>query len=143
MSRFIVKKVIALGAVLGVVVAIAPSAIASNPHFVNTPTCSLTNGGTTVTCTGGKIAGVGTEPTFVGIDVAAGCATSGNGNEPKGHKQAVTGPITPKGGNITFGSLSVSADCPPGLNPVFGTTVQYFIVQNGVRTNVGEPIPIT
>jgi len=129
--------------VLAVVGLTATSAIASNPHFVKTPTCSLSNDGTTVTCTGGKIAGVGTEPTQVGIDVAAGCATSGNGNEPKGHAQAVSAPITPKGGNIVFGPLSVSADCPPGLNPVFGSSVQFFIIQNGVRTNVGEPIPIT
>jgi hypothetical protein len=96
-----------------------------------------------LTCTGGKIAGVGTEPTQVGIDVAAGCATSGNGNQPKGHQQSLSAPITPKGGNITFGPLSVAPDCPPGLNPVFGPSVQFFIVQNGQRTNVGEPIPIT
>lgn len=127
--------------VLVVAALTAASAIAANPHFVKTPTCS--SDGTTVTCTGGKIAGVGTEPTSVGIDVTAGCATSGNANEPKGHRQAVSAPITPKGGNIVFGRLSVSADCPPGLNPVFGDSVQFFIVQNGERTNVGEPIPIT
>jgi hypothetical protein len=129
--------------VLVVAAVTAAGAVAANPHFVRTPTCSLSNDGATVTCTGGKIAGVGTEPTQVGIDVAAGCATSGNGNEPKGHRQAVSEPITPKGGNIVFGELSVSADCPPGLNPVFGSSVQFFIVQNGVRTNVGAPIPIT
>lgn len=75
--------------------------------------------------------------------MAAGCATRGNENEPKGHEQAVSAPITPKGGNITFGQLSVSADCPPGLNPVFGDSVQFFIVQGGERTDVGEPIQIT
>jgi len=139
------KRYLALGVVVAAVaVGWATTAQAANPHFVQgTPTCTLSTDGTTVTCTGGKIAGVGTEPTQVGIDVAAGCATSGNGNEPRGHRQAVSAPITPKGGNIVFPSLSVSADCPPGLNPVFGTTVQFFIVQNGVRTNVGEPIPIT
>jgi hypothetical protein len=129
--------------VLVVAAVTAAGALAANPHFVRTPTCSLSTDGATVTCTGGKIAGVGTEPTQVGIDVAAGCATSGNGNQPKGHRQAVSAPITPKGGNIVFPSLSVSADCPPGLNPVFGTSVQFFIVQNGQRTNVDGPIPIT
>jgi hypothetical protein len=130
--------------VLAVAGLTAASAIASNPHFIKpAPTCSLSNDGATVTCTGGKIAGVGTEPTQVGIDVAAGCATSGNQNQPSGHKQAVSGPIAPSGGNIVFGSLSVSANCPPGLNPVFGGSVQFFILQNGVRTNVGAPIPIT
>jgi hypothetical protein len=63
--------------------------------------------------------------------------------KPKGHRQSVSAPITPKGGNIVFQPLSVSADCPPGLNPKFGTSVQFFIVQNGERTNVGAPIPIT
>jgi hypothetical protein len=103
----------------------------------------LNTAGDTVTCTGGKIAGVGTEPTQVGIDVAVGCATSGNGNEPKGHRQAVSAPIAPNGGNITFGELPVSADCPNGLNPVFGSSVQFFIVQGGQRTDVDGPIPIT
>ena len=122
----------------------AGAALASSPHFVHpAPTCSLNGTGTTLTCTGGKIAGVGTEPTQVGIDVAAGCATSGNGSQPKGHKQAVSAPITPSGGNIVFPPLSVSVHCPPGLNPVFGSTVQFFIIQNGVKTNVGAPIKIT
>lgn len=123
----------------------AATAVAQNPHFIpnRTPTCSLNAAGDEVTCTGGKISGVGTEPTQVGIDVAAGCATRGNENEPRGHVQEVSAPITPKGGNITFGPLSVSADCPPGLNPVFGDTVQFFIIQDGERTNVGDPIPIT
>jgi hypothetical protein len=138
-----ILKVLALASTV-MALTVAP-ALAASPHFIpnRTPTCSLNQAGDTVTCTGGKIAGVGTEPTQVGIDVAAGCATKGNGNEPKGHEQEVSAPINPKGGNITFGQLSVSADCPPGLNPVFGSTVQFFIVQDGVRTNVGDPIQIT
>src|SRR5919201_1440495 len=105
---------------LAIAAVAAASALAQNPHFVRTPTCSVTNG--TLTCTGGKIAGVGTEPTQVGIDVAAGCATRGNENQPKGHVQTLSAPIQPKGGNITFGPLSVAPDCPPGLNPVFGAS---------------------
>ena len=137
-------RILLVAAVVALFGALSAVAIAASPHFVQgTPTCSLSNDGATLTCSGGKIAGVGTEPTQVGIDVAAGCATSGNGNQPKGHRQALGAPIQPKGGNITFGSLSVSADCPAGLNPVFGTSVQFFIVQGGQRTNVGEPITIT
>jgi hypothetical protein len=123
----------------------AVPAIASNPHFVKEPTCTSStspNGTITVTCVGGKIAGVGTEPTQVGIDVAGGCQTSGNGNEPPGHLQSLSAPITPKGGNIVLPRLSVSLKCPNGLNTVIGTTVQYFIVQDGVRTDIQPPIPI-
>jgi hypothetical protein len=136
-------KRLLLPLVLAAVVAalFAAPAVAQNPHFVKTPTCTLSSDGTTVTCTGGKIAGVGTVPTQVGIDVAGGCANK-PGHEPRGHVQAVSQPITPKGGNIVFGSLSATADCPPGLSPVFGDVVTYFIVQDGQTTVVGT-VPIT
>ena len=123
----------------------AAPAIASHPHFVKsqTPTCtsSTSDNSITVNCTGGKIAGVGTEPTRVGIDVQGGCSNK-PGHLPKGHNQAVSEPIQPNGGNITFGPLSVTVSCPPGLDPVVGSSVTYFIVQDGQTTIVGR-VPIT
>jgi hypothetical protein len=117
----------------------AAVATAQNPHFVGEPTCVINEAGDTVTCTG-KIAGVGTEPTQVGIDIAAGCANK-PGHEPRGHVQSVSEPIEPHGGQITF-EESASAVCPPGLIPVFGDEATIFIIQNGVRTDVGT-VPIT
>jgi len=125
--------------VLAVVSMSAAVATAQNPHFVGEPTCVLNEGGDTVTCSG-KIAGVGTTPTEVGIDVEGGCVNK-PGHEPPGHVQATTGPIQPRGGRITF-TVSISLDCPPGLTPVFGEEATIFIIQNGVRTDVGT-VPIT
>jgi hypothetical protein len=88
-----------------------------------------------------QIAGVGTEPTQVGMEAAGGCANK-PGHEPRGHVQAVSEPIPPKGGNILVPDLTASADCPPGLSPVFGDEATFFIVQGGVRTDVGT-VPIT
>jgi hypothetical protein len=137
----LVLSVIGIVAVLAL--ALSPAAMASNPHFVKTPTCTSTtsDNSITVNCTGGKIAGVGTEPTRVGIDVQGGCANN-PGHLPGGHNQAVSQPIQPKGGNIVFGSLSVTVSCPPGLTPVVGSSVTYFIVQDGQTTVIGT-VPIT
>jgi hypothetical protein len=141
-----VKRLLLPFVLAAVVAAVfATPAIASNPHFVQAlPTCTQSTSGktVTVTCTGGKIAGVGTEPTRVGIDVPGGCTTSGNGNFPPGHLQDLSAPITPKGGNIRLPTLSVSLKCPNGLNTVIGTEVTYFIVQGGVRTDIEPSIPI-
>lgn len=60
------RRSIAVGIVSALYVGLlAAPALAQNPHFIpnRTPTCSLNQAGDTVTCTGGKIAGVGTEPT--------------------------------------------------------------------------------
>jgi hypothetical protein len=131
------------GIVAVLALALAPAAVAQNPHFVKTPTCtsSTSDNSITVSCTGGKIAGVGTEPTQVGIDVQGGCANN-PGHLPPGHNQAVSQPIQPKGGNIVFGPLSVTVSCPPGLTPVVGSSVTYFIVQDGQTTVIGR-VPIT
>jgi hypothetical protein len=117
----------------------AAVATAQNPHFVGEPTCVVNQAGDEVTCVG-KIAGVGTEPTQVGIDIAGGCANK-PGHEPPGHVQSVSEPIEPHGGRINFRE-SVTVDCPPGLTPVFGEEATIFIIQNGVRTDVGT-VPIT
>jgi hypothetical protein len=129
--RRLLILVVAL-AMLGMSAAVAT---AQNPHFVGTPTCVVSGDGDTVTCTG-KIAGVGTEPVAVTIDILGGCANK-PGHEPRGHVTATQADITPHGGRITFNE-SVSLDCPPGLTPVFGDEVTIFVDTTFVGT-----VPIT
>jgi hypothetical protein len=137
-----VKQLLVIVAMAAAVMAMSgflTDAFAQNPHFVGDPTCVLNAAGDEVTCVG-KIAGVGTEPTQVGIDVPGGCANN-PGHEPRGHVQDVSEPIDPRGGSIRFRE-SVTLDCPPGLTPVFGDEALIFIIQDGERTNVGT-VPIT
>ena len=124
---------------LGAVGLSAP-AMAQNPHFVGEPSCVENNACTTVTCTG-KIAGVGTSPTTVTADIAGSGCVNNPGHEPRGHAQASSNPITPRGGSITF-NVSPTVDCPPGLTPVFGDEACIFITQNGVTTQVDGCIDI-
>jgi hypothetical protein len=95
-------------------------ALAAQPHFIGTPTCSTSGSGTTtktLTCTG-KIAGLGnvsTATVFLRATATTQCTNPG-GNLPPG-QSAVTG--TPQtfqvnNGQIVFtASLSASAGCPP------------------------------
>jgi hypothetical protein len=119
----------------------ATGAWAQNEHFVGEPTCVLSNDCSTVTCSG-KIGGVGQTPTSVTVDIAnSGCVNNG-GNQPAGHAQAGTEPITPKGGSITF-TESVSLTCPPGQEPVFGDLACIFVTPvGGTRTQVDGCITI-
>jgi hypothetical protein len=116
-------------------------ALAENPHFVSKgffkePICRLSDDGATLTCEGGRIAGVGAKASFVAFEVAAGC-----GQEPLTLRGAATA-VDPKAGNITFGSLSLALSCPAGQAPTWGPTVQFFIVRDGQRTNVGDPVSV-
>jgi hypothetical protein len=135
------KKTLAIFAVAAALI-VAPGfftrAFAQNPHFVGEPSCVLNPAGDTVVCAG-KIAGVGTEPTAVGIEIDGGCANK-PGHEPGGHVQSVSEPIDPRGGRINFRE-DASVDCPPGLTPVFGDAATIFIIQGGERTDVGT-VPI-
>jgi hypothetical protein len=98
-------------------------------HLLSEPVCTLT--GDTITCTGGAAAGLGNQPVTVSADVAAGCAVKPGTNEPGGHAQDQSEPLQPRGGRINFPSFELSADCPPGLNPTFGTVVTYTIRTDG------------
>src|SRR5215203_4609791 len=125
------KKLLALGiATLGVVAFTSP-AIAQKPgaHLLSEPVCTITDG--SITCVGGSAAGLGNQPVVVTADVPAGCETKPGSNEPPGHAQATSEPIQPRGGRIDFPTFTLTADCPPGLIPVIGTTVTYTILTTG------------
>ena len=116
-------------------------AAAQNAHLLSSPVCTLS--GTTVVCTGGKAAGLGNAPVTVSADIAAGCETRSGSNQPSGHAQAQSAPIQPRGGRINFPTLTLSADCPPGLNPVFGSTVTYTILDAEGNVVLTFTVPVT
>jgi len=110
--------VVALAAVPAMAAKTSPSGV----HFITEPTCTSTqstapNGRTTatITCTGGSVAGLGSEPVSVYYTATGGCQTEGNDSYPPGHLQSTPQTVTPKGGRINLGTYTISVSCPPGL----------------------------
>jgi hypothetical protein len=143
------RKIVILGVVALMAVAIAAvPALAAKPHTnpqTGEPTCTLNRAGTVVTC-GGELAGLGNVDFIqVQLDLDAGCATKRSMHEPPGHFQVVSGPIAvDKNGRATF-SQTAAPDCPPGLNPVFGSTADITVFEAGTTNLLAffEDIPIT
>ena len=118
-------------------------AIAANPHFVGTPTCTENNSGTanaTVTCSG-KVAGLGSFPTKVTV-TANGTLTCTNrgGNDPPGQIRSAGSQFfpAPRNGQITF---RVSTDpvgdvCPDRMRE----TVEFSSVTITVEQPVGTVV---
>ena len=122
-----------LASVLAVVAAatVTDLALAQKPgaHLLREPVCTLSGG--TLSCSGGSAAGLGNQPVIVSASVDAFCQTRPGNNQPAGHNQFASQPISPKGGRIDFPSFTISPDCPPGLNPVVGNIVTYTILTEG------------
>ena len=113
-------------AVLSLIVAAlaAVPALAANPHEVgNNPiVCEEVQGGTAVRCSG-SIAGLGgADRVTISIDARLACETRSGSNQPGGHLQATSKPLTVKSGRVNFNETTEAADCPRGLNPVVGNT---------------------
>jgi hypothetical protein len=119
-------------------VALAAKTSGSGIHFIGDPVCTVR--GDQVVCSG-SLAGLGTAPTVVEVDVAAGCANK-PGHEPPGHATGSTGPIQPRGGRINFNTATEPLDCPPGLTEVFGDTATINVFQGGTLVFSAD-IPIT
>jgi hypothetical protein len=110
----------------------AVPALAVNPHEVPNNPIVCTEGDNAVQCAG-SIAGLGTGAVIIQVDVALACETRSGSNQPGGHLQATTEPITPRGGRVNFDVTTEAADCPRGLNPVVGeeATVNVFSAATG------------
>jgi len=140
--------IIAVLAMLVTALTAAP-VLAANPHTVPSGapvTCTLNPAGDTVTCAG-ELAGLGNVNFItVTVEAAGGCATPNEqANEPPGHVQSTSEPIrVSKNGRATF-SQPLTVDCPPGLDPVFGSTADIFIfnAETGALITSFENIPIT
>jgi hypothetical protein len=115
-------------AVLSLIVAAlaAVPALAANPHQVsNNPiVCEevQVQGDPAVRCSG-SIAGLGgADRVTISIDARLACETRSGSNQPGGHLQATSKPLTVKSGRVNFTVTTEAADCPRGLNPVVGET---------------------
>lgn len=128
-------------------VAAVTVASAASPHEVpsNPIVCTevQTAAGPAVQCSGG-IAGLGTGAVIIGVDVGLACETRSGSNQPGGHLQATTEPITPEHGRVDFDVTTAAASCPRGLNPVVGdtATVNVFSAATG-QLLFTTTVPIT
>src|SRR5215218_10171739 len=110
----------------------ASAALAVNPHEVPSNPIVCTEVDNAVECSG-AIAGLGTGAVIIQVDVALACETRSGANQPGGHLQATTEPITPEHGRVDFDVTTAEAECPPGLVPVVGqfATVNVFSAETG------------
>lgn len=119
------------------------------------PVCTLTiegvidsggnigkNGTATVSCTEGKVAGLGNEPVLFQATLPGGCVNS-PGHEPPGHVQTDVIPIQPRGGHIDTPAFTLVVDCPSGLFLVVGDAVTYTIRNLAGEIVFQEDIPVT
>src|SRR5215217_5710322 len=121
----------------------ASAALAVNPHEVPSNPIVCTEVDNAVECSG-AIAGLGTGAVIIQVDVALACETRSGANQPGGHLQATTEPITPEHGRVDFDVTTAEAECPPGLVPVVGdtATVSVFSAATG-QLLFREQVPIT
>jgi hypothetical protein len=138
--RRIWMGLLAAAAVLGLTTAIA---VASNPHFVGTPTCTQNDAGTanaTVTCSG-KVAGLGSEATKVTV-TANGTTTCENqgGNLPPGQTRTAGSQFFPTvhNGQITFSvtTAKVGRVCPDHMKAATTFTSATITVEQPIGTVV-------
>jgi len=128
------KRYLALGVLVAAVAVFPATASARNPHEVpnNEITCTLV-AGPAVSCSG-SIAGLGTGDVIIQIDANLACETRPRSNQPGGHLQGTSEPITPRGGRVNFENVTTDvASCPAGLNPVVGdtATINVFDAETG------------
>jgi hypothetical protein len=116
------------GILFASVLAVSGITFAGNVHFVGSPTCVQSGG---QLCCSGKLAGLGTAPTKVRIDAAFSCTNRGE-HQPGGLASGESGPITPRGGQITFTNVcTTEGSCPDQMTPTFGPTATINVFQNG------------
>ena len=139
------KRFLVLGVVVAAVAAFpAATAWAANPHEVNNNPIVCNQVGTAVECSG-SIAGLGTaDAVVITVDANLACETKSGSNQPRGHLQGTSEPITPKSGRVNFDVTTASASCPPGLRPVVGENATIF-VRDATTGEIlfQETVPIT
>jgi hypothetical protein len=129
-------------AVLSLLVAAfaAVPALAVNPHFTSEPVCTASGG--TVTCTGGKVAGLGNQPVRVFYTGTFRCLTKSGSNMPPGQTRTPAVTITPKGGSINLPDRTLTENCPGTQRPVAPTSVTLVIQNLAGQTIFSALIPV-
>ena len=129
-------------AVLSLIIAAlaAVPALAANPHFVKEPVCRADGG--TVTCTGGKVAGLGNAPVSVFYTGQFGCRTKSGSNQPPGQARTKAVTITPKGGSINLPTRTLTQNCHGSQTPVAPSSVTLVIQNAQGQTIFSESIQV-
>ena len=116
--------------------AVAPVAIAANPHFVVGPAFRASGGALTAT---GKLAGLGNQTVDIVLEATGTttCRNRGN-NVPPGQTETVSGAasdLRPDNGQLTFSvtTASVANPCPDGMRPTTVFTSATLTVFQGGR----------
>jgi hypothetical protein len=131
-------------AVLSLLVAAfaAVPALAANPHFTEEPVCTLSDDGGSITCTGGKVAGLGNQPVSVFYTGQFQCETKSGSNMPPGQARTRAVTITPKGGSINLPTRTLTQNCRGTQTPVAPVTVTLVIQNQQGQTIFSEPIDV-
>jgi hypothetical protein len=157
---FIVKKIIAVSAVLSVMAAIAPSAIAGNAHFIKSAT-SASLSGSNLVCSfkeaGLESGSVETITCSATATTTYECVNNGGKNPSASNKTTTAAPVSGSGefsadrnGNIS-GSVTVSppsaADlgfsCPSGQTVTFVSVTYSGITLSDADSGASTTIPGT
>jgi hypothetical protein len=133
--------IIAVLSLLVLALAAVP-ALADRPHFTAEPVCTASDGGTTVTCTGGKVAGLGNAPVSVFYTGQFGCLTKSGSNQPPGQARTRAATITPKGGSINLPTRTLTQNCHGTQTPVAPDTVRLVIQNQAGQTIFSAPIDV-
>jgi hypothetical protein len=110
------KRLAAIAALVVTLACLSTPAFAGSPHFVGTPTATIS--GDTVTVSG-KVAGLGNEDQIhVVVTADAACINPGNQDPEAANKESFTaaGDFPVQNGKANF-SLSVTADFQPDCAP--------------------------
>jgi hypothetical protein len=128
-----VRKLVVILFVMSALLVTAGTALAQKPgaHWNVDPVCTYNSTKTTITCTEGVAAGLGSAAVTFVATTPGGCETRGNQNEPGGHVQSPVYNLVPRGGRINTPQVTLSANCPPGLNQFLGPAVTYTLSRNG------------
>ena len=120
----------------------AVPAVAANPHFVTEPVCT-DNGAGTITCTGGKVAGLGNEPVSVFYTGQFACETKSGSNQPPGQSRSKEVTIQPRGGAINLPTSTLTSGCHGTQTPVAPSEVTLHILNQAGQEIFTETIPVT
>lgn len=140
LRRLLKQRLLIVGAVLGVVVALAiPMAIAANYHFVGSQSCTQSTSGTSTTLTCSfSVAGLGNATSATAYIAAPyNCQKTNNGQQyvqPGGLAKSPTQTYSVRNGRIDVTNLSLTASCPDQFHPVFTGPVSVYVNNTLVGT---------
>jgi hypothetical protein len=127
-----------------IVVALAAVPALAKVNLTEQPTCTVSADNSTITCTGGHLAGLANTSTQIFYTGAFVCQTQRNQNQPPGQRQSPVVTTTPANGQIDLGNLDpfvLTAGCHGTQTSIAPSTVTLNVVQ-GNRTFT-FPIPVT